>query len=54
MDHHQFLSDAKIAQNAVMRPIAEIAELIGLKSEDLIHYGEYKAKIKMSSLNIIC
>ncbi|MDN5354074.1 MAG: formate--tetrahydrofolate ligase [Candidatus Cloacimonadota bacterium] len=43
-------SDIEIAQKAVLKPITEIAETLGLKKEDLDLYGDYKAKIKFSSL----
>ena len=39
-------SDIEISQNAVMKPIAEISQLLGVKSDDLEQYGKYKAKIE--------
>lgn len=39
-------SDIKIAQNTQMDPIEKIAQKIGLTQEDLVFYGEYKAKVK--------
>lgn len=39
------LTDAQIAQNAVMEPITKVAEKIGLDSEKLELYGKYKAKL---------
>ena len=39
------LSDVQIAQAATIRHIDEIAAKLGLKPEQLEHYGEYKAKI---------
>ena len=39
-------SDIEISQNAVMKPIAEISQLLGVKSNDLEQYGKYKAKIE--------
>ncbi len=39
-------SDIEIAQEAHMKPIAEIAASLGLADEDVIPYGRYKAKIK--------
>ncbi|NMB19287.1 MAG: formate--tetrahydrofolate ligase [Firmicutes bacterium] len=39
------LSDIAIAQQAKLRPIAEIAEQIGLKPEEVELYGNYKAKV---------
>ena len=38
-------SDIEIAQEAKMKPIAEIAAGLGLADEDVIPYGRYKAKI---------
>ena len=38
-------SDIEIAQEARMKPIAEIAAALGLADEDVIPYGRYKAKI---------
>jgi len=49
--HMSHLSDIEIAQQATLKPITEIADQIGLKQEDLIMYGDYKAKVKMTSLN---
>lgn len=39
------LGDVEIAQSAVLRPITEIAEQLGLTEDDLELYGKYKAKI---------
>ena len=38
-------TDIEIAQEAVMLPIKEVAEKIGLKEDDIELYGKYKAKI---------
>ncbi|MCD7737939.1 MAG: formate--tetrahydrofolate ligase [Lachnospiraceae bacterium] len=38
-------SDIEIAQEAVMEPIAKVAERIGIEEDDLELYGKYKAKI---------
>ncbi|MGL1891536.1 MAG: formate--tetrahydrofolate ligase [Spirochaetaceae bacterium] len=43
-------SDLDIAQSAVVKPINQIAEKFGIKSEDLILYGHHKAKVKLSAL----
>ncbi|HSM58948.1 MAG TPA: formate--tetrahydrofolate ligase [Candidatus Sulfomarinibacteraceae bacterium] len=43
-------SDIEIAQEAELRPIAEIAEEIGIQSDELLLYGPYKAKVKLSVL----
>ncbi|MFN2206719.1 MAG: formate--tetrahydrofolate ligase, partial [Candidatus Promineifilaceae bacterium] len=40
-------SDLEIAQAATARPIKEIAADIGLEPEDLILYGNYKAKVHL-------
>ncbi len=39
------LTDIEIAQQAKMKPIAEVAEKIGIKEEELEFYGKYKAKL---------
>lgn len=38
-------TDIQIAQEAVMKPITEIAESIGIQSDELEMYGKYKAKL---------
>ena len=38
-------TDIQIAQEAVMKPIKEVAASIGIKEEDLELYGKYKAKL---------
>ena len=43
-------SDIEIALNAKMKPIQEIANIIGLKEEDWEAYGKYKGKV---SLNVL-
>ena len=42
------LTDIEIAQQAKMKPITEIAADLGLAESDLVRYGDYKAKVKMS------
>jgi formate--tetrahydrofolate ligase len=39
-------SDIEISQNAVMKPIVEIAQQLGIKDDDLEQFGKYKAKIE--------
>ena len=39
-------SDIEIAQGAEMKNIKEIAEMVGIKEDDLEVYGDYKAKLK--------
>lgn len=43
-------NDIEIAQSAIMKPIVEIAENIGLKDDDIELYGKYKAKISLDVL----
>lgn len=38
-------SDIEIAQEAIMFPITQVAETIGIKEQDLELYGKYKAKL---------
>ena len=41
-------SDVEIAQEAVIKPILEIAENLGITEDELELYGKYKAKIASS------
>jgi hypothetical protein len=43
-------SDIEIAQQADMRPIAEVAEEAGILEEELELYGRYKAKVSLGLL----
>ncbi len=43
------LKDIEISQNAKMKPIEEIGEMVGLKKDDLEFYGKYKAKISQKA-----
>lgn len=43
-------SDIEIAQAATLKPIDEIAESLGIQSDEIEHYGRYKAKINLSIL----
>jgi formate--tetrahydrofolate ligase len=43
-------SDIEIAQAAVMKPICEIAEKLGLNDDDIELFGKYKAKISNEAL----
>jgi len=43
-------SDIDIAQEAVVKPITQIAESIGLTEDDLLMYGKYKAKVDLDVL----
>ena len=38
-------SDIAIAQAAKLRPIADVAAEVGLRPDDILPYGRYKAKI---------
>ena len=44
-------SDIQIAQEAVMKPIREIASSIGLNDEQIEFYGKYKAKIDVNQIS---
>jgi len=44
-------SDLEIAQQAIMKSIAEIAETAGIKEDELDLYGRYKAKVSPKILN---
>jgi len=46
-----FPSDLEIAQNAVIKPIAEIAAKINIDQDDLELYGKYKAKLPLKLIN---
>lgn len=46
-------TDIEIAQQVKMKKITEIAESIGLSTEDLELYGDYKAKLKFSAIERI-
>ncbi len=41
-------SDIEIAQEATLKPIAQIAEELGLQTDELELYGPYKAKVHLS------
>jgi len=43
-------TDIEIAQAAVLRPISDVAEDLGILSEELELYGPYKAKVKLDVL----
>jgi len=47
---HPVPSDIEIAQEAVLRPIKEVAESVGLTEDDLDYYGKYKAKVHLAVL----
>jgi methylenetetrahydrofolate dehydrogenase (NADP+)/methenyltetrahydrofolate cyclohydrolase/formyltetrahydrofolate synthetase len=43
-------SDIEIAQEAVLKPVKEVAESLGLTEDDLDYYGKYKAKVHLDVL----
>ena len=45
------LSDAEIAQQVALRPIAHVAQELGIADEDLHLYGRYKAKVSLQNLD---
>lgn len=47
----KFPTDIEISRAAKLKPIARIAENIGIDPEDIIPYGKYKAKIPLSYIN---
>lgn len=47
----KYKSDIEIAQQAAMKPVAEIADRLGMGEEYIEAYGKYKAKIDYSILN---
>lgn len=47
------LSDLEIAQAAIPHPIAEIAESIGIRPDELVPYGSTKAKVHLDILKRI-
>ncbi|MEE8632897.1 MAG: formate--tetrahydrofolate ligase, partial [Methyloceanibacter sp.] len=52
--HKKPKSDIEISQAAVMRPIVDVAaDKLELKSEDLIPYGHYKAKVSLDFIDTL-
>ncbi len=47
----KFPSDIEISRAAKLKPIAHIAQNIGIDPEDIIPYGKYKAKIPLSYID---
>jgi len=43
-------SDLEIAQAATLKPIVEVAEKVGIRRDELELYGDYKAKVKLETL----
>lgn len=46
-----FKSDIEIAQEATLKPVAEIAEKVGIPEDYLESYGKYKAKVDYNLLD---
>lgn len=44
-------TDIEIAHEIKMKPIVEIADMLGIDREDLIPYGKYKAKVPLKYIN---
>jgi formate--tetrahydrofolate ligase len=44
-------TDIEIAQSADIKPVAEVAERLGLKENELELYGKYKAKLPLSLID---
>ena len=44
-------TDIEIAQSASIRPVAEVAQKLGLKEDELELYGRYKAKLPLSLID---
>ena len=44
------LSDYEIAKQAGIRPVSEIAQKLGVDSEDLMPYGDGIAKVNLKAL----
>ncbi|TJX14531.1 formate--tetrahydrofolate ligase [Tissierella creatinini] len=44
-------TDVQIAQEAKMIPITDVAAKLGIKEDDLVHYGKYKAKVSLKVLD---
>ena len=40
-------SDIEIAQAAELKPIAQVAEEVGLRRDELELHGDYKAKVRL-------
>lgn len=51
MNTASFPSDIEIAQKASMKPIQQIAEKLGISSDDIELYGKYKAKLPLNLIN---
>ncbi len=45
------MTDIEIAKSATMKPINDIADILGVAHDDLVHYGKYKAKIPLKYID---
>lgn len=45
------MTDLEVAHGAKMKPITEIAQMLGIPGDDIIQYGKYKAKIPLRYLD---
>jgi len=45
------MTDIEIAKSATMKHINEIADILGVEHDDLVHYGKYKAKIPLKYID---
>ena len=52
-DDNGFPTDYEIAQQVEKQPIVDIVEPFGLEEDDLVLYGDYKAKLRMSAIERI-
>lgn len=46
------MTDIEIAQKVALKPIVEIAKILGLTDDDLELYGKYKAKIPLTFIDL--
>jgi len=51
MGNTSFKSDIEIAQGVKMKPVEEIAGLLGISGDDIELYRKYKAKIDYNILD---
>jgi formate--tetrahydrofolate ligase len=51
LEKHRLPTSLEIAREAKLRPIAKVASLLGIKSDELELYGRYKAKASLSALD---
>ncbi len=44
-------TDIEIAREVIMKPIAEVASMLGIDNDDLVLYGKYKAKVPLKYID---